>query len=157
MSERFDSNLIINIKVSHFLLILLFVAHLGSVLLVTFVPLAWPLKGLFWVALVASAVETWRRYGARTARPAITGLELDREGYCSVQRGPEGTWQAYEVAQAVVHPWLVILLLREEGGGGAVGGGGGGGPLGRVIAADAVEPEPFRRLRARLRLQTRAA
>ena len=148
MSERFDSNLIINIKVSHFLLILLFVAHLGSALLVAFVPLAWPLKGLFWVALVASAVETWRRYGARTARSAITGLELDHEGYCSVRRRPEDAWQAYEVAQAVVHPWLVILLLRKEG---------RRRPLGLVIAADAVEPEPFRRLRARLRLQTRAA
>lgn len=150
MSERFDSNLIINIKVSYLLLTLLLVMHLGSALLVALVPMAWPLKGLFWVALVASAVEIWRRYGARTARAAVTGLELDREGYCSVRRGPEaeGVWQAYEVAQAVVHPWLVILLLRSEG---------RRRPLGLAIAADAVEPEPFRRLRARLRLRTRAA
>ena len=148
MLERFDSNLIINIKVSYLLLTLLLVAHLGSALLVALVPLAWPLKGLFWVALAVSAVETWRRYGARTVRAAVTGFELDREGYCSVRWGPEGVWQAYEVAQAVVHPWLVILLLRKEG---------RRRPLGLVIVADAVEPEPFRRLRARLRLQTRAA
>ena len=148
MSERFDSNLIINIKVSYLLLTLLLAMYLGSALLVTLVPLAWPLKGLFWVALAVSAVETWRRYGARTVRAAVTGFELDREGYCSVRWGPEGVWQAYEVAQAVVHPWLVILLLRKQG---------RHRPLGLVIVADAVESEPFRRLRARLRLQTRAA
>ncbi len=148
MSERLDSNLIINIKVSYLLLTLLLVAHLGSALLVALVPLAWPLKGLLWAVLVVSAAEIWRRYGARTARSAITGFELDREGYCSVRRRPEDAWQAYEVAQAVVHPWFVILLLRREG---------RRWPLGLVIAADAVEPESFRRLRARLRLQTRAA
>jgi hypothetical protein len=43
---------------------------------------------------------------------------------------------------------MAILLLRCEG---------RRWPLGLVIAADAVDPEPFRRLRARLRLQTRAA
>ncbi len=148
MSERFDSNLILNIKVSYFLMILLLVMHLGGAMVVSLVALAWPLKVLLWIGLTVSAVQAWRRYGTRTTPAAVTGFELDGEGCCSVRRGPAGVWQTCTLVQAVVHPWLVILLLRSEG---------RRWPSGLAIAADAVDPEPFRRLRARLRLQTRAA
>ena len=148
MSEKFDSNLIINIKVSYFFVSLLLLMHLGGALLVGLIPLVWSLKGLLWVALAVSVVRVWRLHVSRTSPHAITALELDHEGTCSVRRGQTGPWQVCERFQAVVHPWMAILLLRCEG---------RRWPIGLVIAADAVEPEPFRRLRARLRLQTRAA
>lgn len=148
MSERFDSNLIINIKVSYLVAGLLLLIHFGGALLIGLVPLSWPLKGLAWIALAASSVLAWQRHISRASRHAITALELDGEGICAVRRGREGPWQTCERFRAVVHPWMVIFLLREEGRRWSTG---------LVIAVDAVEPEPFRRLRARLRLQTRAA
>lgn len=148
MSEKFDSNLIINIKVSYFFTSLLFLMHLGGALLVFLLPLAGLLKGLLWVALVVSVVMGWRLHISRTSPHAITALKFDHEGTCSVRRGLAGPWHLCPRFQAVVTPWLAIFLFRWEG---------RCWPVGLVIAADAVEPEPFRRLRARLRLQNPAA
>lgn len=148
MSEKFDSNLIINIKVSYLVAGLLLLLHFGGALLIGLVPLSWLFKILVWTALAVSLIVAWQRHINRASPHAITALELDREGICAVRRGREGPWQTCERFRAVVHPWMVIFLLRE---------GGRRWPTGLVMAADAVEPEPFRRLRARLRLQTRAA
>lgn len=148
MSEKFDSNLIINIKVSYLVTGVLLLIHFGGALLIGLVPLSWLFKILLWAALAASLIVAWQRHISRTSAHAITALELDREGICAVRRGPAGPWRTCERFQAVVHPWTVIFLLREQG---------QRWPAGLVMAADAVEPAPFRRLRARLRLQTPAA
>lgn len=148
MSEKFDSNLIINIKVSYFVMGLLFLIHLGGALLVGLLPLVGLLKGLLWAALVVSIAMGWRLHVSHTSPYAITALEFDHEGTCSVRRGPTGPWHLCARFQAVVTPWLVIFLFRWES---------QRWPIGLVLAADAVEPEPFRRLRARLRLQNPAA
>lgn len=149
MSEKFDSNLIINIKVSYIVTGVLLLIHFGGALLISLVPLFWPFKILLWAALATSLVVVWQCHISRTSLHAITALELDREGVCAIRRGPVGLWRTCERFQAVVqHPWVVIFLLWEQD---------RRWPAGLVMAADAVEPAPFRRLRARLRLQTPAA
>lgn len=139
MSEKFDSNLIINIKVSYLV---------TGALLIGLVPLSWLYKSLFWAALAVSLMLAWQRHISRTSSHTITALELDHEGICAVRRGPAGPRRTCERFQAVVHPGMVIFLLREQG---------RRWPTGLVMAADAAEPAPFRRLRARLRLQNPAA
>jgi len=148
LSEKFNSNLIINIKVSYFVASLLLLMHLGGALLVSLLPLVGILKGLLWAALAASIAIGWRLHVSRASPQAITALECDHEGICSVRRGPTGPWRLCTRFQAVVTPWLAIFLFRWEG---------RRWPAGLVLAADAVEPEPFRRLRARLRLQNPVA
>ena len=148
MSERFDNNLILKIEVSYYLMALLATAHAGGAILVGMVPLHGFLKTGLWALLVVSAVHAIRLHGLRTASRAVVELELDTEGLCAVRRKGDENWRAAEIVQSLVHPWLVILVLK---------------PADRlwrvslVIPADAVEAEVFRRLRARLRLQTRAA
>ncbi len=148
MSERFDNNLIVEIKVSYALVALLAGVHLGGAMLIGVVPLPGLFKTGLWALLAASAVQAVRLHGLRTASRALVELELDTEGLCAVRQRGDAHWHAAEIVQTLVHPWLVLLVLKPEG------------RLRRaslVIPADAVEVEAFRRLRARLRLQTRAA
>ena len=148
MSERFDSNLIVKIKVSYALMALLAGVHLGGAMLIGVVPLHGFFKTGLWALLIASAVHAIRLHGLRTAPRALVELELDTEGLCAVRQNGDADWRAAEIVQSLVHPWLVMLVLKPEG-----------RPrrASLVIPADAVEAEAFRRLRARLRLQIRAA
>ncbi len=148
MSERFDSNLIVKIKVSYTLVAVLAGVHLGGALLIGVVPLHGLFKTGLWALLLASAVQAIRLHGLRTASRALVELELDTEGLCAVRQNRDAHWHAAEIVQTLVHPWLVMLVLKPEG---------RARRLSLVIAADAVEAEAFRRLRARLRLQIRAA
>ena len=148
MSERFDNNLIVKIKVSYALMVLLAAVHIGGALLIGVVPLYGLFKTGLWALLAASAVHAIRLHGLRTASRALVELELDTEGLCSVRQNRDAHWRAAEIVQTLVHPWLVMLVLKPEG---------RARRLSLVIAADAVEAEAFRRLRARLRLQIRAA
>jgi len=148
LSERFDNNLIVKIKVSYTLMVLLAAVHIGGALLIGVVPLYGLFKTGLWALLAASAVHAIRLHGLRTASRALVELELDTEGLCSVRQNRDAHWRAAEIVQTLVHPWLVMLVLKPEG---------RARRLSLVIAADAVEAEAFRRLRARLRLQIRAA
>lgn len=148
MSERFDNNLIVKIKVSYTLMVLLAGAHIGGAMLLGVVPLHGFFKTGLLALLVVSAVHAIRLHGLRSARRALVELELDTEGLCALRQNGDENWRAAEIAQTLVHPWLVILVLKPEG---------RSRRLSLVIAADAVEAEAFRRLRARLRLQIRAA
>ncbi len=148
MSERFDNNLIVKIKVSYTLVAVLAGVHLCGALLISVVPLPGFLKTGLWALLVASAVHAIRLHGLRSASRALVELELDTEGLCSVRQNRDANWRAAEIVQSLVHPWLVMLVLKPEGRRRRVS---------LVLPADAVEAEAFRRLRARLRLQIRAA
>lgn len=148
MSENFDSNLIIEIKVSYLTVAVLGVAHLGAGLLAMTVPLPWLARFALWGLLAVSLVGTARRHGWRAGPGAVTGLELDREGLCALRGGHSGGWRNGEIVRALVHPWGVLLTVRLDG---------RRRPAYVTIPADAVAAEPFRRLRARLRLESRAA
>lgn len=148
MSEKFDNKLIINIKVSRTLIAVLTAIHLGGMVLVLLVPL--PLLSIagLQAALAVSLANSLGTHGWRRTRRTITALELDHEGLCSVQLGESPDWHECDIKRAVIHPRLVLLWLQIKG---------RRWPTGVVLAGDAVEPEAFRRLRARLPLETRAA
>ncbi len=148
MSEKFDSRLIINIKVSRVLIAVLTAIHLGGMLLALLVPLPLLLTLGLLVALMASLTHSLRTHGWRRASRTITAFELDHEGLCSVRLGQDPDWHECEIRRAVIHPRLVLLWLQI---------GGRHWPTGLVLAGDAVDAEAFRRLRARLPLETRAA
>lgn len=116
--------------------------------LVLLVPLSFLLTAGLLVVLVVSLANSLEVHGWRGAGRAITALELDREGLCSMQLGHQPGWYECDVLRAVIHPWVVLLWLRIKG---------RRWPSGVVLAADAVEPGAFRRLRARLPLETRVA
>jgi hypothetical protein len=148
LSEKFDSNLIVKIKVSYYLVTLLATVHLGGAVLAGMVPLHGFLKTGLWALLAVSAVHAIRLHGLRTASRAVMSLELDSQGLCSVRLGQDEIWWPAEITRSLMHPWLVMLVLKLADRPWRVS---------LVIPADAVEAEVFRRLRSRLRLQTRAA
>lgn len=148
MSEKFASRLIINIKVSRALIAILAAIHLGGMVLALLVPLPFLLTTGLLIALAASLANSLGTHGWRRTDRAITAFELDHEGLCSVQLGQQPDWHECDVLRAVIHPWVMLLWLRIKG---------RRWPSGLVLAGDAIEPEAFRRLRARLPLETRVA
>jgi len=148
ITEKFDSRLIINIKVSRTLIATLAAIYLGGMALVLLVSLPFLLTVALLVTLTASMAQSLRTHGWRQTSRTITAIELDHEGLCSVRLGQEPGWRECDVLRAVIHPGLVLLWLRIKG---------RRWPTGLVLAGDAVEPEAFRRLRARLPLEIRAA
>jgi hypothetical protein len=92
-------------------------------------------------------VVSLRRYGWRRAARAISAFELDHEGIPSIRRVRDPAWHECVIRRAVVHPWIALVWLQVKG---------RRWPATLLLAADAVEPEAFRRLRARLLLETRA-
>jgi len=147
LSEKSYSKLIINIKVSYLALALLSTVHLGAGLLLLAVPLPPPVRIVFWLALMASLILSARRHGWRAGTGAVTGLELDGDGRCALRYAQARDWCEGGVIRAVAHPWTVLLTLRLHG---------RRWPVSLWIPADAVDADAFRRLRARLRLESRA-
>jgi len=95
------------------------------------------------LALAASFVYSLRRYARLTDRGAVVRLAA----------GADATWQVgladgrevptERLAEALIHPWLVVVHLRPTAGGRA---------LTVPIAADMLDPDSHRRLRVRLTL-----
>lgn len=148
MSEKFNNRLILHLKVSWALMAALLFLHLGAMTLVVIVPLDPAAKIGLGVALGMSLIQSTGVHGLRRRRSAVTELELDSEDLCSVRLYGREEWLPCRVSRSLLHPWVSVLVLRIEG---------RRRPLGLVLPADAVEPDAFRRLRARLRLQTAAA
>lgn len=117
--------------------------HLGAMAIVAIVPLPWWVRVGLWAALAADLYITVRAHGLRTGG-AVAAIELDRDGSWAIRRVDETTWHNCRLVDYWVYPQVVILRLRR---------GGARRAIGVVVAADAVAPDPFRRLRARLRLE----
>ena len=79
---------------------------------------------------------------------AVHAIELDNEGMFSVRLAGSEIWQPARMTGRFVHPWFTLMTLRLES---------RRWPINLVIAADAVDPEPFRRWRVALKLQTAGA
>jgi toxin CptA len=142
--KRSEINLILNIKVSRFLVWIFLAMHLGGMLLVTVTPMAWPVRLGLWGLLGWSLYYSLITHAWRSSRSAITAIELDNEGMASVRFAGSEAWQSVQITSRFVHPWLTLMTLRPEN---------RRWPLKLVIAADAVEPEPFRRWRVALKFQ----
>ena len=148
MSQRFDSNLTLRINASKSLVCVFLFVHLGAALLLGIVPLNGLIRGTLWLCLGWSLYHSMRVHALRTADDAIEVFEMDSDGDCYVQHKGAGERQPCRVTHCLVHSGVVLLTLRRDG---------RRWPVNLVIAADAVEAEPFRRLRARLKLQSAAA
>ena len=144
MSQKSETSLILNIKVSYWLAGIVLALHLGALVLVTAMPVSWMLRLVLWAALGWSLYYSLITHAWRSGPLAITAIELDNEGQFSVCLAGSETWQPAQVTSRFVHPWLTLMTLRLES---------RRRPVNLVIAADAVEAEPFRRWRVALKLQ----
>ena len=148
MSQKLENNLILNIKVSRFLTGVLLFVHLGAMVLLMAVPVAWPIRMALGALLGWSLYRSLRIHAWRRGPSAIEAIELDGEGVVSVRLAGRDDWQVCRISSRFVHPWLTLLSLKIEG---------RRWPVSLAIAADAVEPEPFRCWRVALRFRTVAA
>jgi hypothetical protein len=146
LSQKFDSSLILNINLSYFLIGLLALLHLGAALLVGIVPLQLSWRAGLWVALLLSLYHAITRHGWRRGRRAIATVVLDSEGELGVYFAGNETAVHARIISRFIHPWLSVLSLRCAD---------RRWPVSLIVAQDAVDPETFRRWRARLKLQNR--
>lgn len=157
MSQLFDATLTLELKRSPTVIVLLTAMHVGAFTIAWIVPASALVRAglvLFVLGSFAHALMRHARLGVSWnglpvwLRPKIVAaLEWDRAGDWSVRYAGEVQWHACVLRDRWLHPRLVILRLRSETDARAVH---------VLLAADAVAREPFRRLRARLQLQTAA-
>ena len=144
LSTGFDGPLRLELQPSRALAGFLAVTHAGAgaCLLLAALP-AW-LRLAGGIALAASLVYSVRRYARLNDRRAVVSLVqgADATWHAGLADGREV--QAQQLAEALIHPWLVILHLRPSA---------GGRRLTVPIAADMLDPDGHRRLRVRLNLQ----
>ena len=148
MSQKSETNLILNIKVSRFLAGIFLILHLGAMALVAVVPIMWLWRLGLWGLLGWSLYQSLVNHSLRTGSLAITAIELDNEGVASVRFAGSETWQPARITGRFVHPLLTLMSLWLES---------RRWPMNLAIAADAVEPEPFRRWRVALKFQASGA
>ena len=144
MSQKSETNLILNIKVSYLLAGIFLAAHLGAMALVAAVPVPWWLRLVLWALLGSSLYYSLITHAWRTGSLGIQAIELDNEGMASVRMAGSDTWLPARITSRLVHPGLTLMSLRLES---------HRWPVNLAIAADAVEPESFRRWRVALKLQ----
>jgi hypothetical protein len=142
--QKSETNLILNIKVSRLLAGIFLAIHLGGMVLVAATPMIWPVRLGLWGVLGWSLYYSLVIHAWRSGRLAITAIELDNEGVASVRFAGSEVWQPVRITSRFVHPLLTLMTLRLEN---------RRWPLKLAIAADAVEPEPFRRWRVALKFQ----
>ena len=128
------NNLIINIKKSFILNAIVLGAHSGALLLLLVLPIVPVLKaGL--VALVGASFWRQNRHGIRASECEI---RLEEDGSCI--RTANGEQRRYRIARATTHAGFVRLTLQRAGERTRI----------QLVPRDAVEPEVYRALRARI-------
>jgi len=126
--------------------ILLFV-HFGGIALIAIMPWSWAIRIGVWALLGWSLYSSLHIHAWRNGPPAIRAIEMDNEGVVAIRCLGDERWRNARITAWFVHPWLTLLSLRAED---------RKLPVNLAIAADAVEPEPFRRWRVRLKLRIAA-
>jgi hypothetical protein len=144
LSQKSDNNLILNINASYFLAGILLFVYLGGILLIALIPLVWTVRVAIWALLGWSLYRSLRVHAWRNVPSAIRAIEMDSEGVAAVRFAGDTGWRSARITAWFVHPWLTLLSLRVEA---------RKMPVNLAIAADAVEAEPFRRWRVRLKLR----
>jgi hypothetical protein len=142
--QKYENNLILNIKVSRLLAGIFLAIHLGGMLLVAVTPMVWSVRLGLWGVLGWGLYYSLVTHAWRSSPLAITAIELDNEAMVSVRFAGSESWQPVRITSRFVHPWLTLMTLRLEN---------HRWPLKLAIAVDAVEPEPFRRWRVALKFQ----
>ncbi len=148
MSPKFDSRLTLQLRESAWCGRILVALHAGAAVCVSIAQIPWPARAVLWLGLAASLLQSIRTHASRRGPRSVTALLLESDGELSVRFGTDPAWRPCRIEGRVVYPGAVLLWLRRAG---------ARLPFGVVVAADAVEPAAFRRLRARLRLGSGAA
>jgi hypothetical protein len=126
--------LIINIKNSPILIAIVFSTHAGAVLLIFILPMAVGLKiGL--AALIGASY--WRQIWYDAGRSGCE-IRLVEDGSCI--RTANGEQRRYRIARATAHAGFVCLTVTRAG----------ERTRTQLVPRDAVEPEVYRDLRARI-------
>jgi hypothetical protein len=142
LSKNLENNLILNINVSPALSVILLLVHAGAILLLIALPIGWPLKLGLGLLLGWSLFHTLGTHALRRRKAAIAAIEMDAQHELSVRFAGSEIWHHGRLDTHFVHPWLMLLVLHLDGHRRA---------LSVVVAADAVDPETFRRWRVCLR------
>ena len=118
--------------------------HLGGMVLLMAVPVAWPVRMALGVLLGWSLYRSLRIHAWHRGPSAIEAIEMDGEGVVSVRLAGRDDWHVCQINSRFVHPWLTLLSLKIES---------RRWPVSLAMAADAVEPEQFRCWRVALRFR----
>jgi len=148
LSQKSEISLILNIKASYLLAGIFLAIHLGAMVVIAAIPVAWLWRVVLWTVLGWSFYCSLVTHAWRSGPLAITAIELDNEGQVSVRFAGNNAWLPVRITSRFVHPWITLMSLRMES---------RRWPVNLVIAVDAVEPEPFRRWRVALKLQVASA
>ena len=116
--------------------------------IVAAVPVAWSMRLMLWAVLGWSLYHSLITHAWRTGSLGIQAIELDNEGMASVRMAGSDTWLPARITSRLVHPGITLMSLRLES---------RRWPVNLAIAADAVDPESFRRWRVALKLQAMPA
>ena len=126
----------------------LLLVHLGAMTLLMAISVSGLARLIIWALLGWSLYRSLRQHAWRAGPSAVVAIEMDGEGVVSVRFAGSDDWHICQITSRLVHPWLTLMSLRLES---------HRWPVNLAIAADGVEPEPFRRWRAALRLHTAVA
>lgn len=126
--------MIINIKKSYFLTLITFGVHAGALPLIFLMPIGLALKiGL--TGLICASLWWQGRVGVRVS---VCEIRLEEDGSCL--RTFNGEQRRYRIVRATTHAGFVRLVLTRSGERTFV----------QIVMYDAVEPEIYRTLRAKI-------
>jgi toxin CptA len=134
-----NESLRVQLRPSRALAIAIVVGHLLA-LAAAFVGLP-PVAAGFATAGLALSLVHYSRWATHRGPSSVAALELWSDGRLAVA-GPAGAWRPAALRHAAVPAgWLAILVARDDA----------GRSRSAVILPDALDAEPFRRLRVMLR------
>lgn len=128
--------MIFNIKKSLFLISVTLAAHLMAIPILIMLPWAFWAKSVLMVMVLVSLFWQWRHgVGRHPGR-----LKLEDDGTCLLAPGHEEKDMRFRIDSAHLHAGMLRLVLKGQG------------TFSRslIIARDAVAPEVYRELRARI-------
>lgn len=117
------------------------VLHLGAMLIVGLMPISILIRLSLLALLIASIVHILLTHALRSSPRAIRKVAFEHDGEWALETRNKEALGPCRLCSHFVHRWLVILQLRCSK---------GRLPISLVVAADAVDVDAFRRLRARL-------
>ena len=141
-SPPFDATIDLAPRASLRALTLLFWLHTAALVGMLLALRSGPVLAAF-AALVALSWIWTRRHPVFGFGPrALTRLTWHREGSWTLHDASGASHEAELLGNSLIHDWLLVLNFRLKS----------GGSRSRALVGDELEPEQFRRLRARLKL-----
>ncbi len=117
------------------------VLHIGAMVMACLLPISIMIRLSLLALLIASAVHILLTHALRRSPRAIRKVIFENDGDWVLEMQNEESLGPCRLRSRFVHRWLVILQLQCPR---------GRLPISLVVAADAVNTDAFRRLRARL-------